>query len=622
MKRGIGLAMGLGLCLLLPAPGLAQTYEDIFEQFENAEAPELAEILRQMVDKPIRINAVPRDSLAHIWFLDANQIDALLALHKRKAPHITNADLAETLNIPGELVAILFADDQPVAWGYDFRSRYRQRQQGGQQDLRLRIRSDRVAAGIITEKDAGERRFDDFLAGYVAARLTGERLQVLAGDFTLQAATGLVFAGSYGHSALTVSNQAIPFSEPRILPHRTTSENIAFRGVAARWHDRRVTALVHVSRARRDAVLNAQNIVTSIPLSGYHRTASEQRARDQLLEQNLGAIVNLAPLPGMQIGVSYFTERFSHSIAPQDLARQHFAFRGDRRAVAGAFARYASPDRTFSLFSEWADCGGEPAWVLAGRVQGKAGSLHAAFWHAAPGFQNSHGALPGETLGETANQAAFYLGLTHRSRLGKINLAVLRSVTPWRTYRLPLPSQRQEIGLQWERRLARRLLAFLRLRYRRLPDLAFSDAYAQQRAGRVLVQGEQLSLRLQFQVRISPQATYRVRFDGVRLNTPGSPRETGLAQAHELIWRPAKDMTAGLRYSFYRTDSYASRVYQFEPYLPGLIQTVALYGTGQRLFAYFRQRIRQRLLLAVYMTNQAGLGRKSDWQFGVLLQIW
>ena len=182
MKRRDHIVLCQGLSLALQASALAQTYEDIFEQFETAEAPELAEVLRQMVDQPIRINAVSGDSLARIWFLDVNQIEALQELHRRKAPHITNTDIAETLNIPDNLVAILFVDDQPVRWGYDFRSRYRQRHQGAQQDMRLRLHSEGLAAGIIIEKDAGERRFDDFLAGYVTARLAQDHVQVLAGD--------------------------------------------------------------------------------------------------------------------------------------------------------------------------------------------------------------------------------------------------------------------------------------------------------------------------------------------------------------------------------------------------------------------------------------------------------
>ena len=67
----------------------AQSYEDIFEQFEDANLPELTELFRELIARPVPINSVAGDSLAKLWFLNEEQIAAVIALHRQKAPALT-----------------------------------------------------------------------------------------------------------------------------------------------------------------------------------------------------------------------------------------------------------------------------------------------------------------------------------------------------------------------------------------------------------------------------------------------------------------------------------------------------------------------------------------------------
>ncbi|RMD91519.1 MAG: hypothetical protein D6814_18125, partial [Calditrichaeota bacterium] len=451
------------LLMATPSMGLGQTYEDIFEQFEDANLPELSDLLRDLVPNPIRINAISSDSIASLWFLQEDQMAALIDLHEKFAPHLTNEQIARAIHLPIETVEILFSDDQPVRpRRLSLRNRSRVKQAGLQQDLRFELQYRGWHLGWLQEKDAGEKRLDDFLSGYIKYAPARQNFEWILGDFTVQVASGLVLAGPYGQPTLTLPRTVVAFHPPRARPYRSVAENLAFRGIAAHLKLSRLDLLALFSRAKRDATPGPGNIIVSRPLSGYHRTAYEMSARKRLREEVQGLSVSAEVLPHLQLGITLLQQRFDHEIQPADSIRQHFSFRGRSNFIRGIHFFYQAESGQF--FGELARTGVDMAILLGTRLQFSKMSLVAATWRAGANFHNDYGALPGENIGRVSNQTAFYIGLDHRSRLGKITLYLHRMQTPWRTFTYPMPIQRQELGLQWERHLGRHLFVLARYR--------------------------------------------------------------------------------------------------------------------------------------------------------------
>jgi hypothetical protein len=65
---------------------------------------------------------------------------------------------------------------------------------------------------------------------------------------------------------------------------------------------------------------------------------------------------------------------------------------------------------------------------------------------------------------------------------------------------------------------------------------------------------------------------------------PGELREQGFLLYQDLRWLPSKALTVDARYTLFDTDSFDSRVYQFENDLLYVLSNIALSDRGQRWY--------------------------------------
>jgi hypothetical protein len=605
--------------LLFPRTLFSQTIETIIEEFEENQVPELEELLRTLVPKPIRINKIPADSLSALWFLDAGQIEALLVLHESFSPNISITQISEAIHLPEEIVEILFSTGRPLQLDFAFRNRTIKKQTGWQQSLRFDVKTEAFSAGYLIEKDPGEPRLDDFTTGYATFKPFGENSLVILGHFSIQNSVGLVFAGPYGLPVLSQPARAVSSFTPRTLPYRTTSENIAFRGGVVMYEFSKFQILAMQSFSKRDARFNEKNVVTSRPVDGIHVTASQRATRKALGESNTGFILTSSPKQKIQIGISLLTQRFNHTIQSDDTVRQRFAFRGKSNHFAGVNINYPAPGRRFSFISEAAFSKKGRAFVFGINFHFNKAKLTSAYWFADPEFQNTYGALPGNRVGKTDNGKTFYSGLESRSKIGKILIYTSRTATPWRTFLAPQPVSREEFGLQWERRLRTSTFLLAKFRFRSNSDYIFDDAQPLQPPGKIAGEENLFTWRLQFRTRLFHRVNYRVRLDGTVYKS-SRENETGNAQMHEIIFRNSS-ITAGLRYTYFSTGSFASRIYQFEYSLPGLLLPSTLFGTGERLFGYFRWKYSKAILFSTFVRYTKRTDMKKDFNFGLQMEL-
>jgi hypothetical protein len=67
-------------------------------------------------------------------------------------------------------------------------------------------------------------------------------------------------------------------------------------------------------------------------------------------------------------------------------------------------------------------------------------------------------------------------------------------------------------------------------------------------------------------------------------NPPGRPQEKGFLLFEEIKYSPHPAFSISARIIFFRTDSYDSRLYEFENDLPGVMTNSLLYGEGSRWY--------------------------------------
>ncbi len=108
------------------------------------------------------------------------------------------------------------------------------------------------------------------------------------------------------------------------------------------------------------------------------------------------------------------------------------------------------------------------------------------------------------------------------------------------------------------------------------------------------------NIRFDFLYRLSRNINYRTRIEYVYLQKNSSAtNEKGLLHYEDIIYIINKFFQINGRIVFFRTDSYDSRIYEYENDLMGIITIPALYGEGMRWYIMLKYRTRFGLILTL-----------------------
>ena len=161
---------------------------------------------------------------------------------------------------------------------------------------------------------------------------------------------------------------------------------------------------------------------------------------------------------------------------------------------------------------------------------------------------------------------------------------------PWRSFSLPMPSQRARILLLWRQRVTRRYRVELRYTAGEDQSLvhvkAASAAYARQ-----LTPARVEHLRFHQQMRAGRSVRLAARFEMARSQILAAGRGSDPRWGWLLYWQAEarrRALRLLARVTFFETQDYRARLYQYEEDVPGVLKTSLLYGRGVRFFVVFR----------------------------------
>ena len=337
------------------------------------------------------------------------------------------------------------------------------------------------------------------------------------------------------------------------IGYRSSGENDALRGVVWRIDRGRYQGVLLVGSAIRDGRTNASGQVTSLPAGGYHVTETETAGRDLLSIAASGLRLRWRG-EQWQWGVTGLTLGFSHSLDLRRGGRTPWGF-------VGAQQRTASIDVTGSLGSgrlslevardtagHWGGVGAVALRVLRKRLR----------WlvrYYAPGLHSFFGGAPG------ASGMQNELGLTADLAGRGWRLYAERYRRPQRSYFIPVAATYTRWGAEWQRRLADRVSVRGQWQERWWPRW---------RDGRLHIENYRKG-RLDLD-----RNAWRWRVEAQRLVGNGQVEWGWLGSARLKVgW-------LSLHLSGFRTDSYSTRVYEYEVDLPGAVSIRPLFGSGWR----------------------------------------
>ena len=459
-----------------------------------------------------------------------------------------------------------------------------------------------LSANVTLEKDPGERfAFDpdvgsygyDFASFHLAALDIGRIDALVVGDYVAEFGQGLALWRAAGFGKGREAVRPLVKRGRGIRPYGSTDENQFFRGAAATVA---VTPALYVtafgSRRTLDASFNdADTTDVEIPITdatvaglaadGLHRTPTELARKDALGQTLFGGAVE-ARLGRATVGVVGYNARFDDPLAPGDRPYERFDFAGDEVTTASAYA--SALLGAFHLFGEVAQTDGVFAGVGGAGVGLDRFDAVVLARHYPRDFVSLHGYAFGERNGRGQNETGLYLGIGLRPTPRWTVAGYFDQYRfPWVRFALPRPATGHEALLYIEHRPRRWLSLYVQGRTEtRETGADFAAPTGAVLSG--LVPETRQSLRVQGAYEASRSLRFRTRIEGARYRQSDGPVDTGVLLFQDVRWQAARALRLDARLTFFDTEGFDARLYQFENDLLGVFANTLLYGRGTRAY--------------------------------------
>ncbi len=604
-----------------------QAIESIVDNdHEQTLSPDMLEDLLQLQESPLNINRASAVELIRLPWIDAALAKQLIDYRRSHAPFTTPSQLLMVPGITNELLEkilpyITFDEVPSGNWpSVRYRTRFHRKYDANSSgsDLRSpyslyqRLQTSyrkQWDFGLITEKDAGENELSDFWAGYIQYQGNNSEDRIIAGDYRIEAGQGLALWGPYGYGK---GSEAIAFvnkQEHGLLPYTLVDENASLFGLAVQKCVKIYQLLVFISHKGLDANPDSATVTKNLYESGYHRTDYEIASRDLVQEKLAGGRLIFRPGSYWHIGFTAYRASYNHPVGSSDTRRQYFHFRGKQNSVQSFDFSYANP--SLKLFGEIARSTSGGTGSLGGFVL-KLRPVQLSIVHRRYDrhFHSLHGISFGSFTGHPQNEIGTYFGLRIAVTKGiQLNAYFDSYYHPWRTYLVPAPNGGIDMFLQLRWKLPFRTTLWMQGKQkRRWTNVTISDIYGRQI--HYLMPEQRQNWRFQMEYKPQPSFRLRGRIEIVRYDN--ITRRNGMLLYQDVRYQPFHRLVVYGRLTFFDTDDYASRVYQFENDVPFVLTNRSLNGQGScwYLSAQYRPfsniRISAKFISIHYEPDRAG----------------
>ena len=474
--------------------------------------------------------------------------------------------------------------------------------------------NDRITAHLLTEKDPGESSFDDHAVYSLCFDRYNVFDQIITGHYTADFGQGLVLGGRSGAS----KGAAFPLSLKKRARgpkgYTSTSETGPLFGGACSGSVKGIAFSLFGSTADMDATLNDDGTVSSVYVSGLHRTDTEKEKRNVLTEHLYGAHCVCPLKDAGRVGATWYRSQYNRAFNPENIERKQYTFRGRSNSVGGFDIDVYY--RHLNVFGEVAKAHRGGQGLVIGAILEVGGiEMDAIVRSYARDFYNLRNCSFAEDPEETQNESGMLLGMMYRpNRATRLRVYLDRMKNPWRQYYEKMPPAREEFWSQIEHKVTKNLQSTVRFRVKH-KDVNRNFEEASKNTSR-----RQVNVRGQIEWKWTRAGRARGRMERVWVQYPDlSIDESGRLLFADLRLAPKRWIILDSRIMYWETDSYDSRVYEYENDLPGLMTNMALYGRGWRWYAYFKFNpgVNLRVSVKYAITHFLEDGKEDDYRFGI-----
>lgn len=439
--------------------------------------------------------------------------------------------------------------------------------------------SRQIQAGVLFEKDAGEKKLNDFNSYHLSVQNLGLVKTFVAGDYVLEFGQGLMLWSPYSFSKGADAIFPVKRKGRILKPYTSSTEYDFMRGAASTINFSDFYFTTFYSSKKIDANIDSvSNKIISIQKTGLHLTENDLNKKNRITENLFGGRISFTYQNYFKAGLSGYYSKFSNEFEgtkvneikgnkfnyysfDYDLNIHQLNFFGEfvynEKSVASINGFIFSPLKNF---------------ILTSSIRSYPSN-----------FINLHGFAFGEQSGKTNNEFGIYYGIKWRSDFGILNVYYDQFKFPYATFENPVPSSGDEIYISFSKRIFNKANLLLRFKSE-LKDVSesFEELKSVFKRNRNSYRAElvyNISDRLRFKSR-AEYNTYQI--DEIKIN------EKGFLILQDLRFAVSKLLLLYGRIIFFETDSFNSAVYEFENDLTGVLTNPAMYDKGIRWYLMIR----------------------------------
>ena len=440
---------------------------------------------------------------------------------------------------------------------------------------------DRIQLGLVGEKDPGEPFLRknhpvgyDHYGFHLIVRDLGKLKTLAAGDYRLSFGQGLILNNDFMLSKSWGTNRVIRRTqEPK--RHFSTAESGFFRGAAAVFQAGKITVIPFYSNKRFDANLSSDGAITSFKTDGYHRTLSEMEKKNNAREQVAGININYRN-GQLQLGVSGLYHAYDRMYCPVVSEHNHYSLRDSSHFNASIDYSYRLNRLALAGETAVARNGATATTHMIQYTPSGIFSLSALYRH----FPISYNAMHAQAFSEGSrvqNEKGLYVGVTFNP-LRKVSATTYIDLFrfPWPKDQVDKPSAGFDFyfsGIYAVNRSSN-----FELRYK-LKQKEQNAGYPDENARTVLPYNTQ-KIRLWYNHALNSGWDFRTTFDAALFHRKHFPREKGFMLSQHAGYRGGKKIRGDLFAGYFKTDTYATRLYSYEKNLLTTFHMPSFHGEG------------------------------------------
>ena len=270
-------------------PLFEECLEDMYVEGSESSMEQMMQWYESLLLEPLNINSATRSQLESLSVLSLFQIESLLEYIQEYGGIISYSEFEYVDGFNPDIVAFLRpfislssvqASEQAVSQ-IRTKVKWKSSQEGFLRYARYLGSVSDFSYGLTLESDAAEPWIPDFISSHLSYQK--KNFKALLGDFSATYGQGLAIGSSFSLSALGAP-AAVLKRKDDFKPFTSAGENDAFRGLALSYSFGSHSQLQSFFSASSLDATATDSTYSSLPSTGYHRTAFQKQQKDALRE--------------------------------------------------------------------------------------------------------------------------------------------------------------------------------------------------------------------------------------------------------------------------------------------------------------------------------------------------